>query len=407
MAAAQAAVGLRNLWGVTDSWRLGDDQHAPAVRPRTGRQRRLRRRFLDAGDYASLNSSVAGTVAAECVGSERMKFSTRLEARRATSLDSYLHRGRGLQAVAGLDPAAARRRAAGQEPRQRRRRDPLRQQIGAAYRPVDNDRFNFLTRYEHRAERLSGAATSYLAGSAGGLNSGFLASGLRQDTHILSAHANWQPVSKLTLSGRYAFKWTTDESNGLSSKNWAHLVYGRAMWDLARRWDAGVRAFAAMTGKGGARQNRLRRGRRLHGDARRVGVGGLQLQRLSRDRSRRRRATNSGRIPAPADEIRRIAVRGSGRMTMQSTLDRCPRKPRWLPALMIAGALLLPSMEQAHGQSRTIINTGFDKLLNRANLKMAPNGVLMLDDARCAIGTPTDAWQAGNPLIRRGIPMDT
>ena len=32
---------------------------------------------------------------------------------------------------------------------------------------------------------------------------------------------------------------------------------------------------------------------------------------------------------------------------------------------------------------------------------MAPNGVLMLDDARCAIGTPTDAWQAGNPLIRR------
>ena len=44
------------------------------------------------GDYASLNeSSVAGTVAAEYVGSERMKFSTRLEARRATSLDSYLH----------------------------------------------------------------------------------------------------------------------------------------------------------------------------------------------------------------------------------------------------------------------------------------------------------------------------
>ena len=70
----------------------------------------------------------------------------------------------------------------------------LRQQIGAAYRPVDNDRFNFLTRYEHRAERLSGAATSYLAGSAGGLDR-FLASGLRQDTHILSAHANWQPVS--------------------------------------------------------------------------------------------------------------------------------------------------------------------------------------------------------------------
>ena len=67
---------------------------------------------------------------------------------------------------------------------------------------------------------------------------------------------------------------------------------------------------------------------------------------------------------------------------------------------MIAGALLLPSMEQAHGQSRTIINTGFDKLLNGANLKMAPNGVLMLDDARCAIGTPDRCmagWQSTHP----------
>ena len=357
------------------------------------------------GDYASLNeSSVAGTVAAEYVGSERMKFSTRLEARRATSLDSYLHTAavacklspdwtlllrNGVQLDKGRDGNA------GDATR-------LRQQIGAAYRPVDNDRFNFLTRYEHRAERLSGG--HQLPGSAGGLDSGFLASGLRQDTHILSAHANWQPVSKLTLSGRYAFKWTTDESNGLSSKNWAHLVYGRAMWDLARRWDAG--AGLRHDRQGGARQTGfgVEGGYMVTPDVWcRWATTSAAFARPISPETRR----PTGRIPAPADEIRRIAVRGSGRMTMQSTLDRCPRKPRWLPALMIAGALLLPSMEQAHGQSRTIINTGFDKLLNGANLKMAPNGVLMLDDARCAIGTPTDAWQAGNPLIRRGIPMDT
>ena len=143
-----------------------------------------------------------------------MKFSTRLEARRATSLDSYLHTAVA-QAVAGLDPVL-RNDAAGQG-RDGNAGDAtrLRQQIGAAYRPVDNDRFNFLTRYEHRAERLSGAAST-LAGSAGGLTAA--RHGLRQDTHILSAHANWQPVSKLTLSGRYAFKWTTDESNGLSRR---------------------------------------------------------------------------------------------------------------------------------------------------------------------------------------------
>ena len=288
------------------------------------------------GDYASLNeSSVAGTVAAEYVGSERMKFSTRLEARRATSLDSYSHTAAVAYKLSpdwtlllrnGVQLDKGRDGNAGDATR-------LRQQIGAAYRPVDNDRFNFLTRYEHRAERLSGAATSYLAGSAGGLDSGFLASGLRQDTHILSAHANWQPVSKLTLSGRYAFadhrrvQRPVLEELGPPGLRPRHVGSGPA---LGRR-----RAGLRHDRQGGARQTGfgVEGGYMVTPD---VGVGGLQLQRLSRDRSRRRRADQPGRIPAPADEIRRIAVRGSGRMTMQSTLDRCPRKPRWLPALMIA-----------------------------------------------------------------------
>ena len=255
---AQAAVGLRNLWSVTDSWRLGTtfESTRPLFGPERGDTGGYGGAFSMPGDYASLNeSSVAGTVAAEYVGSERMKFSTRLEARRATSLDSYLHTAAVAYKLSPDWTLLLRNDVQLDKGRDGNAGDAtrLRQQIGAAYRPVDNDRFNFLTRYEHRAERLSGAASSYLAGSASGLDSQFLANGLRQDTHILSAHANWQPISKLTLSGRYAFKWTTDESNGLSSKNWAHLVYGRAMWDLARRWDAGVQAFA-MTGKGGARQ---------------------------------------------------------------------------------------------------------------------------------------------------------
>ena len=91
---AQAAVGLRNLWSVTDSWRLGTtfESTRPLFGPERGDTGGYGGAFSMPGDYASLNeSSVAGTVAAEYVGSERMKFSTRLEARRATSLDSYLH----------------------------------------------------------------------------------------------------------------------------------------------------------------------------------------------------------------------------------------------------------------------------------------------------------------------------
>ena len=285
------------------------------------------------GDYASLNeSSVAGTVAAEYVGSERMKFSTRLEARRATSLDSYRTPRPWPTSCRRTGPCCCATACSWTRPRrQRRRRDPAAPADRRGLPPGGQRPLHFLTRYEHRAERLSGAATSYLARPAAWTR--VLASGLRQDTHILSAHANWQPVSKLTLSGRYAFKWTTDESNGLSSKNWAHLVYGRAMWDLARRWDAGVQAFA-MTGRRRA-PDRLRRGRRLHGDARRGCRWATTSAAFARPISPETRRP-TGRIPAPADEIRRIAVRGSGRMTMQSTLDRCPRKPRWLPALMIA-----------------------------------------------------------------------
>ncbi len=87
-------------------------------------------------------------------------------------------------------------------------------------------------------------------------------------------------------------------------------------------------------------------------------------------------------------------------MTMQAPLDRCPRKPRWLTALMIAGALLLPWMEPAHGQSRTIINTGFDKLLNGASPQPPSKGALYVDDARCKIGAPDQCmagWESTHP----------
>lgn len=96
------------------------------------------------GDYASLNeSSVAGTVAAEYVGSERMKFSTRLEARRATSLDSYLHTAAVAYKLSPDWTLLLRNDVQLDKGRDGNAGDAtrLRQQIGAAYRPVDNDRF--------------------------------------------------------------------------------------------------------------------------------------------------------------------------------------------------------------------------------------------------------------------------
>ena len=87
-------------------------------------------------------------------------------------------------------------------------------------------------------------------------------------------------------------------------------------------------------------------------------------------------------------------------MTMQATKNRRPRKAHWLPALMIAGALLMPGMEQAHAQSRTIVNTGFDKLMNGASPNPPSNAPLYLDDARCTLGVAGKClagWQSTHP----------
>ena len=56
---AQAAVGLRNLWSVTDSWRLGTtfESTRPLFGPERGDTGGYGGAFSMPGDYASLNES--------------------------------------------------------------------------------------------------------------------------------------------------------------------------------------------------------------------------------------------------------------------------------------------------------------------------------------------------------------
>ena len=57
-------------------------------------------------------------------------------------------------------------------------------------------------------------------------------------------------------------------------------------------------------------------------------------------------------------------------------------------------------MEQAHAQSRTIVNTGFDKLMNGASPNPPSNAPLYLDDARCTLGVAGKClagWQSTHP----------
>lgn len=106
-------------------------------------------------------------------------------------------------------------------------------QLGLAYRDTDTDKWNALGRIEHRAEHDSTQAGIVL----------------KRTVELISIHANWQPRRPYTFSARYAAKWANERSNGMSTKNNAQLISGRAMWDFAPRWDVSLNA-STLLGKG-------------------------------------------------------------------------------------------------------------------------------------------------------------
>jgi hypothetical protein len=62
---------------------------------------------------------------------------------------------------------------------------------------------------------------------------------LRTSTQILSVHGDWQLTRPFLVSGRYAAKWSGDQSNGISTKYRAQVVGTRATWEFAPKWDVG------------------------------------------------------------------------------------------------------------------------------------------------------------------------
>ena len=104
-------------------------------------------------------------------------------------------------------------------------------QLGVAYRDTDSDTWNALGRIEHRTEHDTTQANIEL----------------KRTVELISIHANWQPRRPFTFSGRYAAKWVNDKSNGQPAKNNVQLLAGRALWDIAPRWDVGVNASTMFT----------------------------------------------------------------------------------------------------------------------------------------------------------------
>ena len=103
---------------------------------------------------------------------------------------------------------------------------------------------------------------------------------LRTSTQIISLNADWQPRRPFLVSGRYAAKWTTDNSSGLATRYHAQVVGLRGTWEFLPKWDVGL-VTSALMGEQVFAPVRGGRGSWLPDGHEPLGLGGIQLLRVS------------------------------------------------------------------------------------------------------------------------------
>jgi hypothetical protein len=114
-------------------------------------------------------------------------------------------------------------------------------QFGAAWRPVDHNRFNALGRYEYKTQRDTREITT------------------PEDTyraHIISMHGAYHPSRPWWLGGRVAYKnsngsFTNPDSSVVKDNFSAILVGGRVTYDITENWDISYMANVFQGLKGG------------------------------------------------------------------------------------------------------------------------------------------------------------
>ena len=215
---SEAAIGLRNGWQIT-----------PGIRLNTN----VERITTFGGQIDNSATALAGGL--EYTGSELWKGSARLEYRSSASSDGYLGTmgvawkyNRALTFLGRQILSYTENSGTGGTGTKVQERA----QAGFAYRPVDSDRWNLLSKYEFVYE--SDDTNPLLSAS--------------RIVHILSTSLNYQPTRALIFTGRYAAKFASEESGGISGSASAHLLNSRVTYDLTKKWDLGFNAMSLFSG---------------------------------------------------------------------------------------------------------------------------------------------------------------
>ncbi len=116
-------------------------------------------------------------------------------------------------------------------------------QIGAAWRPVDHNRWNALARYEYKTV----ADKTTLAGVS--------TNGDNYRAHIISLHGDYHPSRPWWINGRFALKQNKDKTLPAGQQTYmAWLVGGRVTYDISENWDIGVMTSYMYSPQGSSKQ---------------------------------------------------------------------------------------------------------------------------------------------------------
>lgn len=238
----QNAIGIRNTFKLNDQWRLtAGVEHTRAMGAGASTAG-----ILGLGDSTAVVSGVE-------YSSERVKASGILEARWGddsnTTLSSFGF-GYKIDDDWSLLARSIYSDSRGNGDHEGDRRTLSRQQLGVAYRPVGQDVWNVLARYEHKSEAVRGAGTALgtISGNAFGSD---LALPGDYTADIVSLHVNVNPQPGTHITGRLAAKRSTQNDGQLKSSYSAQLLHGRMTYDINKDWDIGVQA-GLLHGSGGA-----------------------------------------------------------------------------------------------------------------------------------------------------------
>jgi len=252
---AQAALGVRNTFKLSEQVRLTAGVERTQALGATSNSI-----SNGTGNSGALGNSTAVISGAEYL-TERVKASAVAEARHGSDANTRLFSaglGYKIDADWSLLARSILSDSQGQGANAGNDRRVLRNQLGVAYRPVGQDVWNALARYEHKAETVNGPGTAAGAANSSALGGTFNTASMPgiYSTDILSAHININPARGNYITGRYAGKVSRADDGYLASTYWAHLLQGRYTRDITKDWDVGVQA-GVLYGKGGALQKTL------------------------------------------------------------------------------------------------------------------------------------------------------